>query len=239
MVMPKVKILRELGENDEGVSPVRLLMLERRKSKTYGPSFKPSEEKERPKKKRRTQDPTYRDTLPSSESDDDGMHHPISESQQKSSHPYQGILPSPVLSDRKLPPLKTRKRKSGRDETYKGGAVIFASSDDGTTPSSPRPALKKRKEIVDPTYRDLSTVNLASSDESEVEVRPVRKVTRKMRKVRIAKKVVRFVEEPEVIPDFGRRFWLGQDRKRKVEWLDMKDEDEVQEGDRWGWFAVM
>jgi hypothetical protein len=183
--MPKVKILpREPGENNEDVSPVRLLMLERRKSKTDDPSYKPSDEKERPKKKRRIEDPTYRDTLPSSESDDDGMHHPISESQQKSSRPYQGILPSPVLSDRKLPTLNTRKRKSWRNETYKGGAVIFARSDDDATPSLPRPALNKRKKIVDPTYRDLSTVDLASSEESEVEVRPVRKVTRKMKKVR-------------------------------------------------------
>jgi hypothetical protein len=51
--------------------------------------------------------------------------------------------------------------------------------------------------------------------------------------------VVRFVEEPEVIPDLGRRFWLGQDRKRKAEWLDMKNGDEVQEGGRRGWCAVM
>jgi hypothetical protein len=99
--------------------------------------------------------------------------------------------------------------------------------------------LKKRRKIRGPTYRDLPTLKLAPSEESEVDVWPVRKVTRKINRARISKKVVRFVEVPEVIPDNVTNIgWLGQDRKRKAECLD-KDDGEGLQGGGWGWCAVI
>jgi hypothetical protein len=318
--VPKIKILphrpSQHGGDDDDVSPCRLLMLGHRKSGTEYPTYKPSTSASKPRKKRKIDDPTYRDTLPSPESDEEEVIAPVPEDQKASSELlYESILPSPVLSDRKLPLLKSRKRKNTRDRTYKGGAITFADSED-----DPQPApLKKRKKTADPTYcnppdssdsddenpvhpvlkhrgdmsgpvppvlsdRKLTPLNSKKRkslrdetykggsivfESSQPALRPILKkrktdqgsthrglvvhpplsssATRckdirkgaNKRDVRRVSKIVRFVEVPKVVPDFGRNLWLAEDRKRKAECLELDDGGGVQDGGGWRWCAVM
>jgi hypothetical protein len=61
-----------------------------------------------------------------------------------------------------------------------------------------------------------------------------------MKKTRISKKVVRYTEEPEVIPDCGRNLDpLTLSRKRKAGWLEMDSGEESQHVSGWSWCAVM
>ncbi|KAF1830948.1 hypothetical protein BDW02DRAFT_76351 [Decorospora gaudefroyi] len=132
---------------------VGLFTLERRKSEQLDPSYTPTSTKTA-RKRRRITDPTYRYVAHSSD-DEEELESLIAEKDR-----YCDMLPSPVLSDRKLEPLRSRKTKAGCNGMRENEVPAAVKK-------------KKRRNIVDPTYRAGTRSPESSASEIMASISPV------------------------------------------------------------------